>query len=97
MTPQQRNEQHQRMQLTLAVPELRAAITDQLTQAIQLVADIVAERTHKQPADLAVRTFAGAIIGVATAVMYSIADNPRADIAALLDQALAQLETGLTL
>ena len=97
MTPRQRTEQQQRSELMLAVPELRAAMTDQLTQAVQLVATVVAERTHKQPTDLAVRTFAGGVIGVATAVMYSIADNPRADIAALLDQALAQLETGFTL
>jgi MftR C-terminal domain len=87
----------QRSQLMLDVPELRAAMTDQYTQAVGLVAEIVATRAGKQATDLDVLAFAGAVIGVAMAVMYALADNPDADIPELLDQALAQLERGLSL
>lgn len=97
MTAQQRKEQQQRSQLMLDVPDLRAAMTDQLTQAVQLVAEIVATRTGRAKSDLTVLTFAGAVIGVATAVMYAIGNNRNADIPSLLDQALGQLETGLDL
>lgn len=97
MTPQQRAEQQQRTLLMLDVPELRAAMTDQLTQTIDLFVGLVAKRTHRKPTDLAVRTFAGAIIGIAISVMYTLTDEPNADIAATFDQALAHLETGLTL
>lgn len=97
MTPQQQKEQQQRSQLMLDVPELRAAMTDQYTQAVGLVAEIVATRAGKQATDLAVLTLAGAVIGVSMAVMYALADNPNANIPELLDQALAQLENGLSL
>jgi len=97
MTPQQQAEQVQRSQLMLDVPELRAAMTDQYTQAVGLVAEIVATRAGKQATDLDVLSFAGAVIGVSMAVMYALADNPDADIPELLDQALAQLERGLSL
>jgi AcrR family transcriptional regulator len=97
MTPQQQAEQVQRSQLMLDVPELRAAMTDQYTQAVGLVAEIVATRAGKQATDLDVLSFAGAVIGVSMAVMYALADNPDADIPEFLDQALAQLESGLSL
>jgi AcrR family transcriptional regulator len=97
MTPQQRQEMQQRSQLTLDVPELRAAMTDQYTQAVGLVAEIAAARTGKQTTDLEVLTLAGAVIGVSMAVMHALADKPGADIPQLLDRALAQLESGLAL
>jgi len=97
MTPQQRAEQQQRTQLMLDVPELRAAMTDQYTQAVGLVAEIVATRAGKATTDLDVLAFAGAIIGVSTAVMLALTDHPAADMPELLDQALAQLEHGLSL
>jgi AcrR family transcriptional regulator len=97
MTAQHLDEQQQRSQLMLEVPELRAAMTDQMTQAVGLVAEIVAERAGRQADDLAVMTFAGAVIGVATTVMYAHAQSRQADIPTLLDQALAQLEHGFDL
>jgi len=97
MTPQQQQEQQQRSQLMLDVPELRAAMTDQYTQAVGLVADIVAARAGKQATDLDVLAFAGAVIGVSMAVMNAVANDPTSDVATLLDRALAQLESGLSL
>ena len=75
MSPAQEDEQRQRTLLALAVPELRAAMIDQFAQAIQLIADGVAERTGQAESDLAVRTIAGAVVGVAMAVMLAIADD----------------------
>ena len=95
MSPAQEAEQRQRTGLALAVPELRAAMIDQFAQAIQLIADGVAARTGKAESDLAVRTLAGAVVGVAMAVMLAIADDENADFGRLIDEALAHLETGL--
>jgi AcrR family transcriptional regulator len=95
MSPAQEDEQRQRTLLALAVPELRAAMIDQFAQAIQLIADGVAARTGHAEDELAVRTLAGAVVGVAMAVMLAIADDEDADFAGLIDEALAQLETGL--
>jgi len=92
LSPEQRDEQRQRTSLALAVPELRGGMLDQFMEAVQLLADAVAARTG-QPADsLAIRTLAGAVVG---AVMLTLNDDPDADMATLLDQAIAHLETGL--
>jgi AcrR family transcriptional regulator len=97
MTPRQRSEQQQRTRLILDVPELRAAVMDQFTQAVELVADIVAGRTGRARTDLEVLAFAGAITGVSISVLSVVAEKPDADVGGLLDEALALLEHGLSL
>ncbi|WP_307722006.1 TetR family transcriptional regulator [Paenibacillus elgii] len=54
----------ERNQLIMTVPELRAAALNNLTQTMQLIAELAAKRTGREPDDAAVRTFAGAVIGV---------------------------------
>jgi len=95
MSAAEADEQRQRTRIMLSVPELRAAMIDQFTQGLQLLAEAIAERTGRETSDPAIRTLAGAVVGVAMAVMLAIADDEQADVATLLDQALAQLETGL--
>jgi AcrR family transcriptional regulator len=97
MSAEQRAEQNERIALIFAVPKLRAAMLDQVSQAMQLVARAMAERAGRRPDDFTVRTVAGAIVGAAMAVSAAVADDPHADLAALIDQAIAHLEPGLTL
>ncbi|GLY87845.1 TetR family transcriptional regulator [Actinoallomurus iriomotensis] len=97
MTAQQRAEQNDRIALSFAVPRLRAAMLDQISQAVQLLAGAMAERAGRRPDDFAVRTVAGAVVGAAMAVSAAVADDPDADLPALIDQAIAHLEPGLTL
>ncbi|GMX62549.1 TetR family transcriptional regulator [Paenibacillus elgii] len=87
----------ERNQLIMTVPELRAAALNNLTQTMQLIAELAAKRTGREPDDAAVRTFAGAIIGVNISVMLHYAEYPDADFAELLDEALGKLEAGLPL
>jgi MFS transporter, DHA2 family, multidrug resistance protein len=97
MSGLQRSEQQERIALILTVPRLRAAMLDQISQAMQLLARAMAERAGRRPDDFAVRTVAGAIVGAAMAVSAAITDDPDADLATLIDQAIAQLEPGLAL
>jgi AcrR family transcriptional regulator len=97
LTPEQVSEQRERMHLIMSIPELRAAMLDQFAAAMQLLAQILAQRSGRQPDDMAVLTLAGAVLGATVAVTFSMRDNPTADPAALLDQAMANLETGLDL
>ena len=97
MTDDERSVQEDRMLLVLSVPELRAAMLDQLASAMSLLAEIIAERTGRSRNDISVRTFAGAVVGAAMAAMFAIADDPSADIAATLDKSMACLEDGLRL
>jgi AcrR family transcriptional regulator len=97
LSPEEVAEQSERMRLILSVPELRAAMLDQFGQAMRLLAEVLAERTHRRPDDLEVLTVAGAVVGVAMAVMFVVIDDPAANLAILLDQGMARLEEGLRL
>lgn len=94
---EQRDQQRQRIALILAVPALRAAMLDQFSGAMQLLADAIAERAGRPGDDFAVRTLAGAVIGVMIAVLAALADDPTADLSDLIDQGIAHLEAGLDL
>jgi AcrR family transcriptional regulator len=85
----------ERSELSLAVPELRAASMVNLTTTMRLLAELVAERTGREPDDFAVRTFTGAVFGVWLSVLFAWADDPDMDLATSMDQSLAHLEAGL--
>jgi len=90
-------EQRVRMELVLSVPELRSAMIDQFAQAMDMIAGLASERSGRAVGDLAVRTFAGAVVGASMSVIFALADEPGGDFAELVDRALAQLEQGLEL
>jgi AcrR family transcriptional regulator len=97
LSGQQRAEQQERVALVLTEPGLRAAMLDQFAGAMRLLAGAIAERAGRRPDDFAVRTVAGAVVGVMLAVLEELADDPDADLAGLIDTAIAQLEGGLEL
>ena len=84
--------QQDRMILILAVAELRAAMLDQFASAMGLLSELVAERTGHSADEVAVRALAGAVVGVAMAAMFMVAEEPSVDLAEKLDQAMACLE-----
>src|SRR5664280_342834 len=67
LSNQQVSQRQERTQLILSVPELRAAMLDQLASAMRLFAYVIAERTGHQPDAMSVRTLAGAVVGVVIA------------------------------
>jgi AcrR family transcriptional regulator len=95
LTAEQLVEQQDRMHLILSVPELRASMLDQFGQAMRLLAGAIAERSQRRPDDMEVLTIAGAVVGVAMAVMFVMIDDPAADLHVLLDQGMARLQAGL--
>jgi hypothetical protein len=60
-----------------------------------LVADALADRAGLPRGDLAVRTVAGAAMGVLMASVAAMADDPVADLPSLIDRTLGLLERGL--
>jgi AcrR family transcriptional regulator len=97
LSAQEISEQQERMHLILSVPELRAVMLDQFASAMRLLAVVLAERTGRQPEDTAVLTLAGAVVGAVVAVTFAMGDDPTANFAARLDEAMAHLESGLEL
>jgi AcrR family transcriptional regulator len=87
----------ERTQLVMAVPELRAGTLQNMTETTRLLAVAVAERVGRDPDDVAVRTFTGALLGVWTTVLFRWVEDPGMDLLASLDEAMALLEAGLPL
>jgi len=97
MPAEQMELERERQALVVSEPELRAGALDGLGATIQLVAEVVAERVGRRPDELAVRTFAGAVLGVLLASLFVAAEDPTVDIFARIDDGLAHLEAGLPL
>jgi AcrR family transcriptional regulator len=97
LSEQEMSEQQERMNLILSVPELRAGMLDQFASAMRLLAVVLAERTGRQPDETAVLTLAGAVVGAVVAVTFAMGEDPTANFAARLDEAMAHLEKGLEL
>jgi AcrR family transcriptional regulator len=87
--------------LTMTVPEIRARAVDELARAIGGIAEALAKRSGRAPDDLAVRTVAGAVVGVIMAITLPwegwAEGREFADSFGAIDEALALLEAGLPL
>jgi AcrR family transcriptional regulator len=87
--------------LMMAVPEIRARAVDELARTIEVFAGAVAKRAGRSPEDLAVRTVAGAIVGVIMSVTMPWTGWPEGinieDTYGQIDEALGLLEVGLPL
>jgi AcrR family transcriptional regulator len=90
--------QQERDALIRSVPELRARMLDEFAKSLDLFAEIVADRVGRRADDPAVRTLAGAVIGVGISAWSTAGDhaNPM-DYLTVLDASLAHLEAGLPL
>jgi mycofactocin system transcriptional regulator len=80
-----------RMELILRVPTLFAHSTLRFTAWREVVAEFVAARTGQRTGQLAPQAIAHAVLGVAVAAYEHWLDDPAADLAVLLDEAMLQL------
>ncbi len=87
--------------LTLTVPEIRARALDEFARTIRVVAEALAKRADRPADDLAVRTAAGAIIGVIMSITMPWEGWSETasfgDSFGHIDEALGLLEAGLPL
>ncbi|MFI5695655.1 TetR family transcriptional regulator [Kribbella sp. NPDC051586] len=82
----------QRQQLVMNAPELRVRMLDQFYEGIDLLAALAAERTGRAPDDIAVRAWAGAVVGVVMATYQQLqVDGPLPKYLAMMDRAFEQL------
>ena len=93
VTPAQIPLHRRRMELILRVPTLFAHSTLRFTAWREVVAEFVAERTGRNPVDLAPQAIAHAVLGVSVAAYEHWLDDPGSDLGALLDDAMRHLGT----
>ena len=100
MTDADRERFRENARLTAQVPEIRARALDEFIRTIDGIAEALAARVGRAPDDLAVRTMAGAIMGVimsASLPTLTGEDVEITEVFSQIDAALAQLEAGLPL
>jgi AcrR family transcriptional regulator len=85
----------ERSVMIFQVPELWAASLVQLTDTMQMMAELIAERVGRDSDEWEVRALAGAMIGVMISLMPRWTEEPEVDVLASIDGALAFLEAGL--
>lgn len=97
MSEEAKAREQQRHDLMRLVPELRSVVLDEYRRSLQVAAELVADRVGLAADEFAIQMLAGAMIGVALAVVDHSARLPQADFTALLDEGFALLEAGLPL
>jgi AcrR family transcriptional regulator len=87
--------------LSLTVPEIRARALDEFTRTIGVMSEALGKRVGRSADDLAVRTVAGAIMGVIMAITIPwegwTEEHGFEHAFGRIDEALALLEAGLPL
>jgi AcrR family transcriptional regulator len=78
--------------LTMSVPELRARALDEYLRSVRLAAELLAKRLGRDPSDMAIRTVAGAVVGVGLSALVAGMEDPETDVVAFMDAGLARLE-----
>ena len=96
VSPAQAPMHRRRMELIWRVPTLLAHSTLRFTAWREVIAEFVAERTGLRPGDLAPQAIAHAVLGVAVAAYEHWLDDRSADLGALLDDAMRQLDEAFT-
>jgi AcrR family transcriptional regulator len=97
LTPEQDRVMRERMALMTSTPSLRSAMLSQFADMVSQIAVLVASRAGGSPSDFAIRNFAGALLGVMMSALLTAAQDPKADLIEVADQALQHLEAGLPL
>ena len=83
--------------LAFTVPAVRARSLDEAARTIGIIGTAIAERTGRDPADPAIRMFAGAVVGIATAAWFAAPGDDMTDFAKNFEEGLSFLEAGLPL
>ncbi len=97
LSREQEDLMRQRIRMMTSEPELRATMLNQFAELVDQIAQLLATRVGRGADDFALRNLAGALLGVMMSAMLVAAEQPKADLMTLVDDALAHLDAGLPL
>jgi hypothetical protein len=95
-TPAETEQLREAARLTATVPAIRARTVDEIVRTGAVIAELLAERSGRDPADLEVRVFAGALLGAVVAAWIG-SDGDYDRFLQDVERAAEQLEGGLRL
>ena len=93
ITPEETADAVERMQLVMAVPELREGVAGELIETIDRLSALCGERMNLPAGDMKVRALAGAVVGAMLAA-FLVDPELGPGFVGRIDQALAALESG---
>jgi AcrR family transcriptional regulator len=96
VSPDQAEMLRESTELALNVPAVRSRTMDELGKTISIISEAIGERSGRSADDFAVRTLAGAVVGVATTALFA-ASGDLDEFAEKFQEGLALLEAGLPL
>jgi AcrR family transcriptional regulator len=96
LTEAEATREFQRHEFARSVPELRARMLDQFAGGLEMLTMALAERVGRPADDIAVRSLAGAIVGVGLSAVLASDERSR-EFVQRLDDSFAQLEAGFDL
>jgi len=91
LAPEEFELEQARWHLIAEVPELRAALTERIAPLGQMVAEALAKRVGREPGDLTVRVWTGALFGGLMAAVFAALQDG-GDVMEYVDRSIAQLE-----
>jgi AcrR family transcriptional regulator len=94
VTAEERAEFQERIRLTYSIPEVRAKAMDQMTQSLDLLAELIAARTGRPADDFAVHVLAGSVIGALLAAQQRWMAEPDRELLEVLDAAFEHVIAG---
>jgi AcrR family transcriptional regulator len=98
MTEHERDKILERSKLILSVPALRSRSLENFTKTVDLLAGVMARRTGLAADSVEILTFAGAVIGALTSVIFSwVTSGGEGDLVGRVDRSLALVAAGLPL
>ena len=96
MTPAEFGQMREAAELAMNVPAVRARSLDEFARTIGIIARLAGERAGRDPGDIEVRTFAGAVLGIALATWFATSGDLEKYMQEF-ERAIALLEAGLPL
>ena len=97
MSAHDRDTQSMRERLFREVPELRAAMFEELARAVSTMAGVVASRTGRRADDADIVALSGAVLGIVMSIWLTTDDHTGDEFIRRVDAALERLETGFRL
>jgi len=94
LTPAELEQLRESTELSMSIPAVRARALDEFARTIGIMTQLIAERAGRDRDDIAVRTLAGAVLGIAMASWFA-ASGDLEKFMQEFERAIALLEAGL--
>lgn len=95
--PSERSARHERDRALLEIPELWTANIPAVMDVLDVINELICQRTGRPPDDPAVRGLTATVLGVGLEALLRCSRRPELDLATEVDRLLRELETAVSM